>query len=223
MANHPPQPTGNLRIDRLLGANIHHVDTTDSKVALAAAEELQKQLEALGEKVLLLPPGGSVPLGALGYVAGWDEIHTQITHLPIKIGTVIHASSSSGTQAGLVLGQLLTGWPGRILGVTVDEPRAELIANVRRLALATAELIGVQIEEPKIEVEANFIGPGYGIATPECREAVELFAKTEGIYLDYVYTGKAAAALVAYCRQRRFAAEEGILFLHTGGYVQLFE
>lgn len=217
------QPTGNLRIDHLLGARIHHVDTTDAIVALAAAADLQKQLEAQGEKVYLLPPGGSVPIGALGYVAGWDEIHTQISRLPIKIGTVMHASSSSGTQAGLVLGQALTGWQGRILGVSVDEPQAVLTDNVRRLALATADLIGVKIEEPEIEVETGFIGPGYGIATPECHEAVELFAKTEGIYLDYVYTGKAAAALIAYCRQRRLPANEGILFLHTGGYVQLFE
>lgn len=216
------QPTGNLRIDHLLGAVIHHIDTPHSSEAMALASSLKVQLEAQGERVFLLPPGGSVPIGALGYVAGWEEIHTQLNALPQKIGVVMHASSSSGTQAGLVLGQALTQWPGRIIGVSVDEPKPDLVNNVRQLAMATAELIGAQPNLPAIEVEDGFIGPGYGIPTPECREAVELFAKTEGIYLDYVYTGKAAAALIAYCRQRKFSPTEGILFLHTGGNVQLF-
>lgn len=217
------RPTGNLRIDHLLGADVHHVDTSDSQVAMAAAQEVQKQLEASGERVFLLPPGGSVPLGALGYVAGWSEIYDDLQRLPHQVRMVMHASSSAGTQAGLVLGQAISGWNGRIIGVSVDEPKARLMDNVKYLALAAAQLLNIEPALPPVEVEDGFIGPGYGIPTAECRAAVELFAKTEGIYLDYVYTGKAAAALIAYCRTGKIAAADSILFLHTGGYVQLFE
>jgi 1-aminocyclopropane-1-carboxylate deaminase/D-cysteine desulfhydrase-like pyridoxal-dependent ACC family enzyme len=141
----------------------------------------------------------------------------------VEFDAIVHASSSAGTQAGLVVGQAITGWPGRIIGVSVAKPCAELANDVLDLARATAEKVDARVDPSSIIVDDDYIGAGYAARTPGCEEAVALFARRLGIFLDYVYTGKAAAALIDYLRSARFEPDAHVLFIHTGGNIELFE
>ncbi|MHC4116833.1 MAG: 1-aminocyclopropane-1-carboxylate deaminase/D-cysteine desulfhydrase [Planctomycetota bacterium] len=219
----PENPTGNLRIDHLLGVRCHHIDSADWDDWACEAEKLEKELTSRGRKVYRLPVGGSTPRGALGYVDAFAEILADQSRLGVEFDAIIHASSSAGTQAGLVIGQAITGWSGRIIGISVAKPRAELEREVRDLARATAAEIGAAVEPSSIIVDDRYIGAGYAARTAGCEEAVTLFARQFGIFLDYVYTGKAAAAVIDYLRKGRFEKGANVLFIHTGGNIELFE
>jgi len=219
----PKNPTGNLLIDHLLDATIYHIDTTDPEERMKKALEVKNHLEYNGKNVYFLPPGGSTLIGALGYIAGWGELMDDFERQQIVVDKVIHASSSAGTQAGLVAGQAITGWSGEIIGMSVDVPKDELEKNVRDLAQSAGDFLNIQVPRSIINVDENYIGKGYGIRTAGCEEAVELFAKNEGIFLDYVYTGKAAHGLIDYCRSGKITPDETVVFIHTGGNIELFE
>ncbi|MDD5766351.1 MAG: D-cysteine desulfhydrase family protein [Candidatus Marinimicrobia bacterium] len=219
----PKTPTGNLLIDHLFGAIIHHVDTIDPVERMEEALQVKNQLEYQGKKVYFLPPGGSIPRGALGYVAGWGELMDDFEMNHLEVSTIIHASSSAGTQAGLVVGQAITGWPGQIIGMSVDVPRQTLEKDIFTLAQATGNLVNINVERELVRVDDSYIGKGYGIRTAECEEAVTVFSRHEGIFLDYVYTGKAAAGLFDYANTGKFTPDENVVFLHTGGNIELFE
>jgi D-cysteine desulfhydrase family pyridoxal phosphate-dependent enzyme len=217
------KPTGNLLLDQMLGANIHHVDSDDPEIISEEVLQVKNRLEYEGKKVFLLPPGGSIPIGALGYVAGWSELLDDFERNQLKVDMVIHASSSAGTQAGLVVGQAISQWPGQIIGISVDYPRNILEKNVYELANSTASLMNINVPREIVRADDGFVGRGYAIPTPGCEEAVDLFAKNEGIFLDYVYTGKAAAGLIEYCRSGRIDPQDTVVFIHTGGNIELFE
>ncbi len=219
----PAKPTGNLLVDHMLGATVHHVDTTDSTVRMQAAEKLRDRLTAEGRKVYFLPPGGSIPMGTLGYTAAWEELLQDFEKQNLSVDKIIHASSSAGTQAGLVLGQSILPWDGQIIGMSVDTPEVQLRDDITRLASAAGEMVGAEFDPDTIHIDTSYIGPGYGKRTPGGEEAVSLFARLEGIFLDYVYTGKAAAGLIDYCRTGKIRPDENVVFLHTGGNIELFE
>ena len=219
----PENPTGNLRLDHLLGITCHHVDSSDWDNWAREAEKLEEQLTSQGRKVYRMPVGGSTPRGALGYVNAFSEIMADQLRLGVEFDAVIHASSSAGTQAGLVIGQAISGWRGKIIGISVAKPRAALQEDVLDLARTTAAEIDASVEPSSVVVDDSYVGEGYAVKTAGCREAVELFARRLGIFLDYVYTGKAAAALIDYLRKGRFDKGANVLFIHTGGNIELFE
>lgn len=219
----PKEPTGNLMLDHLFGATVHHIDTMDPEERMEKAIEVRKNLEYNGKRVYFMPPGGSTSIGALGYIAGWGELMDDFNQNQLKVDKLFHASSSAGTQAGLVAGQAITGWPGQIIGISVDVPQDELENNVYELAQAAGNFLNIQVPRSLVNVDDNYIGKGYGKHTALAEEAIELFAKNEGVLLDHVYSGKAASGLIDYCRSGKIAPGETIVFLHTGGNVQLFE
>jgi len=219
----PRNPTGNLRVDHLLGVACHHVDSPDWDAWAVKAEKLEEQLTSKGKKVYRMPVGGSTSRGVLGYVDAFGEIIADQVRLGVQFDAIIHASSSAGTQAGLVVGQAISGWSGRIVGISVANPQAELQQDVLELARTTAAEIDARVDPSSIVVDDRFIGDAYAARTPECREAIEMFARRFGIFLDYVYTGKAAAALIDYLRDGRFEKGANVLFVHTGGNIELFE
>lgn len=219
----PEKPTGNLLIDYMAGAKIHHIETENPDIHMKEALKLNDKLKAQGKNVYFLPPGGSIPIGAFGYAAGFSELLDDFQRANIKIDKIFHASSSGGTQAGLVLGQSINNWDGQIIGISVDVPKIELKENVFHLASEAARLINTNVKESIVYVDDSYIGEGYGKRTPQCIEAVNLFAKCEGIFLDYVYTGKAAAGLIDYCQTGKIKQNENIAFLHTGGNIEIFE
>jgi 1-aminocyclopropane-1-carboxylate deaminase/D-cysteine desulfhydrase-like pyridoxal-dependent ACC family enzyme len=137
---------------------------------------------------------------------------------------IVFASSSGGTQAGMLLGSRIFGYQGRLLGISIDEPRRILQERVAKLASETSERMGARIEFAPSEVLVNdeYAAPGYGVLTGAEREAISLFAKYEGLLLDPVYTGRAAAGLVNLIRKGFFKKDETVLFWHTGGQPALF-
>lgn len=218
----PKKPTGNLLLVHLFGAKIHHLNTDDRDYWEQAAEKLEKKLKGEGKKTYRLPFGGSVPTGVLGYVDAFFEILEDCKKLNISFEVIIHASGSGGTQAGLVVGQALTDWPGKIIGISVAEPAVKFFPFVYNLSLQTADLFKLSIKKDKIFIDDSYLGEKYGAKTEAAEQAIEIFAGQEGILLDSVYTGKAASALINYCQQGKFKNKK-ILFLHTGGNIELFE
>ena len=217
----PKEATGNVLLDRILGAHIHYVDSSDWNDWEAESEKIAADLKARGRRVFRMPIGGSVPVGVAGYTHVFLEIMKDHKHLDISIDHIIHASSSGGTQAGLVVGKNLIGWPGKITGIAVAMDRETLGEKVYELATETADLLGGKITRQSVIVDDRFIGEGYAIPTQAAEEAIEIFAQKEGIFLDHVYTGKAASALLHWLEKGDLDGQK-VLFLHTGGQVELF-
>lgn len=213
---------GNLLLDELFGAKIWRSDGSDESLASSIAD-LEAHLGRSGAQPRWVPPGGSEPLGALGYVVAATELTEQCDAAGITPSEVVVASATGGTHAGLVCGlrELMTRTA--VQGIAVYAPAVQSIETVTLLEAEVSSLIGVD-PAPKgaIRVDAAQLGDGYGIPTDASREATVLFARTEGIVLDPVYTAKAAAGLIAGCRNGNLGADGPVVFVHTGGAPGLF-
>ena len=219
----PPGAAGNLLLDRLFGAEIRFAGTTDWAELEQAAEQVREDLRAQGASPYALPAGASSPLGAVGFAAAWHELVEQLEARGVSASTVVHASSSGGTHAGLVLGRALTdGGPGvRAIGVAADiypDTTAQIVA----LASEAAGLLNADVEVAAghVSLDMAFLGDGYAVPTPEAVSAIRLLAQTEAIVCDPVYSGKALAAVVAGARDG--ALPGTTVFWHTGGYHAVF-
>ena len=184
--------------------------------------EIAERLRADGRRPFEIPIGASTPLGALGYVQALAELLEQ---MPAP-DAIVHASSSAGTQAGLVAGCRLLGLKTRVIGVSADDPAASIQAQVRMLVSGIGDLLVVDQDAlahgTPIEVDDRFVGQGYGIPTEASREAIDVAARSEALFLDPTYTAKAMAALISYVRQQRFKDGQTVVFWHTGGQPGLF-
>ncbi|MGA2111333.1 MAG: D-cysteine desulfhydrase family protein [Anaerolineales bacterium] len=212
-----PRDSGNLLLDGLLGAEVVWAGGESRESALRQAFETEL---ASHHRPYLIPYGGSNPLGASAYVEAMREFLGQ----GVPTDRIVVASSSGGTQAGLVLGARAFGFRGLIHGVSVDPTQAVLAAQVANLANETARFLELAITVAPSEVIADdrFIGEGYGVLGAPEREAIRLFAGTEGILLDPVYTGRAAAGLLHMVRGGEMKPGERVLFWHTGGIPALW-
>ena len=210
-------PTGNLLLDQLLGAEI--VWTTRAGRAQALQQTFERAWE-MGRRPYLIPLGASNATGSLGYAFAFEELMAQA----VQPDWIVVASSSGGTQAGLVLGARRAGWRGKILGISIDNPAADLQAVVAGLASDASEHFGARIDFRPDEILVNdeFLGQGYGVMGAPELEAIQLFARHEGLLLDPVYTARAAAGMIALVRRGFFAPQETVLFWHTGGSPALF-
>jgi D-cysteine desulfhydrase family pyridoxal phosphate-dependent enzyme len=219
----PDKPTGNLLLSYLFGANIHFVDSNDWNILEREGKQLAEIFKTQGKNVYRLPIGGSTPIGALGYAAAFIEILDDCNRLGITTNTIIHTSSSSGTQAGLIVGKKLTGWQGKIIGMGVAKTEKQLSKEVFDLAHDTGKLLHVSIDKRDVILDNSYMGSAYGVRTAACESAIKSFAEKEGIVLDNVYTGKAAAGLLDYAKRGLFSPNENVIFIHTGGTVEIFE
>jgi D-cysteine desulfhydrase family pyridoxal phosphate-dependent enzyme len=213
----PAQASANLLLDQLFGAEIIWVEKSRRDEVL---QETFEKTSEQGNKPYLVPYGGSSPTGALGYVFAMEEFVGQ----KVEADWILFASSSGGTQAGLVVGTRVFGYKGKVLGISIDEPQRILQEHVAKLASETSERLGPRIEFASDEVLVNdeYAAPGYGVLTGAERAAISLFAKYEGLLLDPVYTGRAAAGLIDLVRKGFFTKDETVLFWHTGGQPALF-
>jgi D-cysteine desulfhydrase len=189
--------------------------------------ELPEQLRAQGRKPYVIGIGGSNGVGATGYVLAMMELTEQLRATEHRVDHIVFASSSGGTQAGMVLGARVAGFGGRLHGVSVDKDNLERGAyeeEVAQIANECVQYIGsdVRLAKPDIKVVYGYIGEGYGIVSNLEREAIRLMARCEGIILDPVYTGRAFGALVDLIRKGVFKRGETVLFWHTGGAPALF-
>lgn len=213
---------GNVLLNHLFGAQMRkYPGGTDMN---AAMQNLAAELKADGKSSYIIPGGGSNPIGALGYVNCALELlyQTNTTGLPVDL--VVHGTGSAGTQAGLVAGFAGSNSHVEVLGIGVRAPQPLQEENVFKLALQTAELLGVPgaVRREQVKANCDYVGEGYGIPTAGTLEAIELFAKTESILLDPVYSAKGAAGLIDLIRQGSFSKEQNIVFIHTGGSQALF-
>ena len=202
------------------GTRLHYVPEGGDAL-FDAYDHLVESLRIQGKAVYELHPGGSDAIGALGYIHTFHEILDFSYRNHVHFAHIIHSTSSAGTQAGLVLGQCTSAYDTCILGISASLKANVQSERVRELALSTAAMLGIQLDETKIFVDDNFIGPGYATPSEAGENAAKLFATLEGILLDPVYTGKAAAALLHYAKNGAFE-DEGVLFIHTGGHAGLF-
>ncbi|MCU1726793.1 D-cysteine desulfhydrase [Pseudomonas sp. 7P_10.2_Bac1] len=213
---------GNVLLDQLFGASLSQFPAnTDMNLAMA---ELAEKLKAQGKKPYIIPGGGSNVVGALGYVNAALEILGQANDMGLRIDKVVHATGSTGTQAGLVTGFVASNSLIPVLGIGVRAAREAQEANVFKLAEQTAIHLGIEgvVKREHVVANCDYVGAGYGIPTPGGIEAIELFARTESILLDPVYSAKGAAGLIDLIRKGHFKKDDNIVFVHTGGSQALF-
>jgi L-cysteate sulfo-lyase len=217
----PPQAQGNLLLDQLLGADIVWAGTRPlADVMIQAAEELQ----AAGRHPYVIPYGGSNPVGASGYAAAMEELLAQCAEHNVYFDHIVLASSSGGTQAGLMVGARALEYQGRILGISIEPDAPTLRRTLADLATATARHLGLALSFAPADFAVNdgYLGGGYGVVGELEEQAIRTMARAEGILLDPVYTGRAFGGLLDLVRRGEFRRGERVLFWHTGGMAGLF-
>ena len=215
----PSEITGNLLLDHLLGAEVRWCGNREREEVMDEVVELET---ASSRKPYPIPVGGSNALGAAAYALAMDELKSQMAMEQlsgVRFDRIVFASSSGGTHAGMVAGASLTNFSGQVLGISIDDELDSLQEAVSRVATETRELLGWpgRYTPRDISATADYLGGGYAVVGPPEREAIELFARLEGILLDPVYTGRAAAGMIDMIRRRIITSGETILFWHTGG------
>ena len=232
----PEEYDGNLLLDSLLGADIRIRDAEKGKIVKEEeAEEIvadvMREVRHSGMKPYFAPIGGSmvggsmeIPLGAISYVEAYVEMIEQAEALNVEMDTVLFASGSGGTQAGLTAGAVAMEREVSVLGISVSEEKKPYRERVHRIYKDTVETLRLDIpaDISNVNVLDEYIKEGYGIVNKEVTEAIRLMAENEGIFLDPVYTGKAMAALIDLCKKGRFNKDNHIVFFHTGGTPALF-
>ncbi|WP_181275556.1 D-cysteine desulfhydrase [Brevibacterium oceani] len=218
----PPEFTGNFLLFDLLGADSVEVLGNGADL-LGRAEELAAELRRAGRSPYVIPVGGSNVTGAFGYVDCAQELLGQFADADLDVTTVVTPSGSAGMQAGLVVGFHAAESETSVLGINVSRSQADQEPKIEDLVQATAARLGL-MEVPRGSVVGlgDYVGTGYALPTEGMVEAVRLFARTEGILLDPVYTGKAAAGLIDLVRSGRFAPDDTVVFIHSGGVPGLY-
>lgn len=209
--------SGNLYLDQLFGAEI--VLTTSEKREETTKRVFDEEWGS-GQRPFLIPVGASTPIGAVAYFYAFKEFLEQ----GLDISWIIIPTSSGGTQAGLTLGAKKFGWKGNVLGINVGSLEIDLNQTVCKLASEAAERLmeKITISAEDVHINNDYCGSGYGILGEMEKEAIHLFAQNEGLLIDPVYTGRAAAAMIDLIRNGFFSKEQRLLFWHTGGTPALF-
>lgn len=226
----PPESNGNLLLDELLGAEIRYTRTQDKSETDRMLERVTAELKARGRKPYLIPRGGASVLGCVSYILAVGELLEQLDALRVKPDYIFVATGSCGTHAGILAGikSFHAGIP--VYGITVSRSVSEDLPRIDLLVKDTAEFLETPLPLAASDVIVNdaYLGPGYGMITPEAREAIRRVAQLEGIFLDPVYTGKAMAGLIDLVQRGKAASPFGIardatvVFWHTGGAPGIF-
>jgi D-cysteine desulfhydrase/L-cysteate sulfo-lyase len=220
----PRLPTGNLLLDHLFGVTVHTVDTSPRWEFGTAVEDVAEDLRRRGKRPFVVPLGGSGPEGMAGYVSATQELLAQLSERELQPSRLYVPVGSGGTFSGLLLGALNQGAPYQVVGISVSRSRDYLLEQLPIAAAAAAESLGLA-RRPRASdlcVDDSYIGAGYGAMTEGCRNAISLVARTEGVLLDPVYSGKAMHGLIDHIKTGRIASRETVVFLHTGGWPALF-
>lgn len=214
---------GNILLENILDAKLHHLPKGADTAAFI--ENRINTLKSEGRNPYLIPMGGSSPTGCLGYAGCFYEIIQQADDLGIHFNHIVVPNGSGGTHAGLLAASKAAGKSDiRIRSYAVLASLEDAINNTFQKATETLNLLNdkLTIHKDEVDIDPNFLGTGYGIPTKEMVDAVKLLARTEGIFLDPVYSGKAFAGLLADIKAGKFQKGERILFILTGGLPGLF-
>lgn len=216
----PERPTGNALLLGQLGAQVIYVAAREDRNPTMA--KVADEVRAEGGVPYVIPLGASNPLGALGLARGIGEMVRQ-TVVP---EVIISATSSGGTQAGLIAGCALYEVPTKVIGISADDPVAAIRDEVLPICAGIEERLGLPSgalgAAERFEADASYVGDGYGIPTDASREAQRLAATTEALFVDHWYTAKALAGLIGRARAGEFPIGTSVMFWHTGGQVGLF-
>ena len=219
---------GNLLLHDILGSNVKILELSPTQLLRGSIMEimhrLADELTAEGRHPLVIPAGAHNILGTTAWVDAVDETWQQLQSRHIDANYLVVTNGSGSTQAGLDLGVKHLRLPTRVIGFSIFYTRDEAVADLVKIANDTARFLDFDLvfTPEEISIYDEYNGEGYGITTPECIEAIKLVARTEGIFLDPVYTGKAMAGLIDFIRQGRFTRDDTIVFFHTGGIPALF-
>ena len=213
---------GNVFIDLLHGAS--YEKRGPGLDMNAEMEIVAEQLRKDGANVYTIPGGGSNSTGALGYVDCAFELLNQANNMDLVIDHIVHATGSTGTQAGLISGLKAMNANIPLLGISVRAPKDKQEENVYNLAVDTAAKLGCPgaVNREDIVANSDYVGEGYGLPTKAGIEAITMFAELEGILLDPVYSSKGASGLIDLIRKGHFKKSDRVLFIHTGGSASLF-
>jgi D-cysteine desulfhydrase len=224
----PPPLEANSLLDRLAGARIVWVSPEEYRDREAVFAREAEALQRVGRRPYVIPEGASDALGAWGYIRAMAELAADIVRLDEedqKTTTVVHATGSGGTGAGLVLGKLILGLDLRVVGFNVCDDRDYFIrvsGEICREAIARYD-IGISFEaERDLKIVDGYVGAGYALSRPEELKLIAHVCRREGLVLDPVYTGKAFFGMVDRLKADAQVFGERIVFLHTGGLFGLF-
>lgn len=217
----PDRWNGNLLLDELLGADIRWAGERDRAQMM---EEVAEEMMRAGRRPYIIPIGGSNPVGSAGYVAALEELMGQLEVRDLQLDRVVFPTGSGGTQAGMMVGAKALGFAGRIEGISVSRTKETLKPRLEELVADTAAFLGLDLSFASEDfiIHDDYLGEGYGKMGPPEREAIRLAARTEGLLVDPVYTGRALAGLIDLIRRGVFGPDETVLFWHTGGTPALF-
>ena len=210
-----------MLLDELLGADIRWAGERDRAQMM---EEVAEEMTRLGRRPYIIPVGGSNPVGTAGYVEAMVELMAQLAERDLQVERVVFPTGSGGTQAGLMVGAKVLGFAGRIEGVSVSRTKGALKPRLEELVTETAAFLGLDLSfvDEDFIVHDDYLGEGYARIGPPEREAIRLAARTEGLLVDPVYTGRAMVGLIDLIRRGVFGPDETVLFWHTGGTPALF-
>ena len=214
--------SGNVFLDQLFGANIREV--TKGSDMNEEMEKVASEIRSNGQTPYIIPGGGSNPIGALGYVDCVLELIAQANEQSLVIDSIVHATGSAGTQAGIVVGAKAMNSNIPVLGIGVNASQEIQEEKVFQLACETSDYMGVSglVKRDDIVANCDYVGDGYGIPTEGMNDAVLLLARLEGLLFDPVYSGKGLAGMIDLIDQGYFKDQDNIVFIHTGGATGLF-
>jgi len=217
----PDHRRGNLILAEYLGAELVFAGDVPQMQAL---EETAAHLRQRGRYPYVLPPGGSTPLGVVGFVEAVAELQAQCRAAALDPDCIFFPTGTGGTQAGLALGMTLSGWRPNLYGVSTGKTRAELVGDMERLTREAAALLAQKhfVAANEFVVDERFYGSGYAKPDADDYATIREIARMEGIFLDPVYTGRAMKGLMYLQRAGELAGHGPILFWNTGGTAALF-
>ena len=211
----PERPAGNAFLVSMYGAQVTYVSSRTERAP--AMNQVAAELRSSGRNPSVIPLGASTALGAMAIARGVGELVSQ----GVRPGVIVHATSSGGTQAGLIAGCALYSPGTRVIGVSADDPAGEIRNVVLRLVSGVETSLGIPVGSlggpARCEVDDTFVGGGYGEPTDESRVAQELAARFEALLTDHWYTAKAMAGLIHRARRGEFDSLDPVVFWHTGG------
>lgn len=217
------EASGNNFLYHLLGVEAITVIPNGAD-RMQAMESVAAELIAVKRKPYIIPGGASNEIGTLGYVACAEEILAQAFERGVNFDSVVVTSGSTGTQTGLLVGFYGNNANINVVGICCGKEKSVQEDKIHILAEQVRTKLGIRESIPKEQIICfdEYVGPGYSLATQEMVEAVKLLARTEGILLDPVYTGKAMAGLIDLAKKGYFKSSDNVLFVHTGGSPALY-
>ena len=222
--NKPIEFTGNLLINKILGAELHFMGENRKGEDISSIAE---SLKNKGKQPYIIPYGGSNSIGALGYVRAIKELQDQLKLTKLGFDYIFFASSSGGTHAGMLMGKAIYQLKSELIGIQIDKNETNGLTLEQNILKIINESKG-RIKTPnihslkEIHLLDNYEKPGYGVLTLNEQNAIILMARKEGILLDPVYTGRAFYGLIDQIEKQNLKKDSSILFWHTGGFPATF-